>query len=567
MADVDLDKVVSRGLTRRTMMKAAAGTAVAGSVATGLFYSRPHFIAAESIETIAADIERTGVDFARGDAARGELAGAVSADGIFAAGGSGPMEYVSDEIQVDFPMTHVAAHWSADYAGGDFSVETRYSPDGTRWTDWFPVKIEAWEGEAPNPGVFGALQLAYGATIAQYRVRFDNGGGSVLLKRLTLTCLNVNDGARAKVLVPGEGNQVQAGPYVSKPSVVTRAGWGANESYRYSGSQEKWLREFSRWKLVVPHHTATPNDYVDSAAQVRSVYYYHAMTLGWGDIGYHCLIGNDNRRYEGRKSRDGEVFSLDLMAGHVLQCNAGSFGMSWIGDFSYRYIPSGMLTASGHMAAWVCAERGIDPNAKINFTRADNSIFTGSTMPAHRHIQRPDLYPTACPGDTGYSQFGSLRARVTSRLDSAPTKTPVGTVTQTPTAAPKVYTIVGSGRSANSLLSTRIWDGYTSTYWRTYTSDTPPSAARVYVELDATRFVGSVKWFFGRAGWADYCTIEGSTDKLRWWFIGDASVPTAGIWYERLVNREARYIRFVFNNPDGLDYLGGLAELQVWPPT
>ena len=565
MADVELDRIVTRGLTRRTMMKAAAGTAVAGSVATGLFYSRPHFVAAESIATIAADIERTGADFTRGDAARGELAGSVSADGIFAAAGSEAMEYVSEEIQVDFPMTHVAAHWSADYAGGDFTVETRYSPDGTRWTDWFPVKIEAWEGEAPNPGVFGALQLAYGATIAQYRVRFDTAAGSVLLKRLTLTCLNVNDGARAKVLVPGEGNQVQAGPYVSKPSVVTRAGWGANESYRYSGGNEKWPREFSRWKLVVPHHTAGNNDYVDSAAQVRSVYYYHAMTLGWGDIGYHCLIGNDNRRYEGRKSRDGQIFSLDLMAGHVLQCNAGSFGMSWIGDFSYRYIPSGMLTASGHMAAWVCAERGIDPNAQISFIRADSSVFKGSTIPAHRHIQRPDLYPTACPGDVGYSQFGSLRARITNRLDTAPTKTPVGTATKTPTAGPKPFTIIKSGRSANSENSNVIWDGKTSTYWKTNTS-TPPTQARIYVEIDANRTVGSVKWIFAREGMADWVTIEASTDNLKYYFVGDASVPTAGRWEERLVNRRAKFIRFVFNNPDDLDVLGGLAEVQVWPP-
>lgn len=566
MADVDLDQAVKRSLNRRTMIKAAAGTAVAGSAATGLFYSRPHFVTAESISTIAADIDQTGTDFARGDAARGELSGAVSGDGILAAAGSAPMEYVSEEIAVDFPMTHVAAHWSADYAGGDFTVETRYSPDGTRWTDWFPVKIEAWEGEAPRPGVFGALQLAYGATIAQYRVRFNTSGGSVLLKRLTLTCLNVDAGPRAKVLVPGEGNQVQAGPYISKPSVVTRAGWGADESYRYSGGREVWPREFSRWKIVVPHHTATPNDYYDSASQVRSVYYYHAMTLGWGDIGYHVLIGNDNRRYEGRKSRDGEIFSLDLMAGHVLQCNAGSFGSSWIGDFSYRYIPSGMLTAASHMTAWVCAERGIDPNAQIDFVRSDNSVYRGSTIAPHRYAQRPDMYPTACPGDAGLSQFGSLKARITNKLAAAPTKTPVGTATRTPTAGPKPFTIIGSGRSANSESSLVVWDNRTSTYWKT-TSSTPPSSARIYVEIDANRTVGSVKWIFAREGWADWCTIEGSTDKVKWYFIGDASVPTAGLWEERLVNRRAKYIRFVFNNPDDLDILGGLAEIQVWPPT
>ena len=567
MADVDLDKIVTRSLlTRRTVMKAAAGTAVAGSVATGLFYSRPHFVTAESISTLATDIEQIGADFARGDTARGELSGAVSADGIMVAAGAESIEYVSGEIKVDFPMTHVAAHWSADYAGGDFTVETRFSPDGTRWTDWLPVLIDSWEGESPRPGIFGAPRRAYGATIAQYRVRFNTGNGSVLLKRITLTCMNVDDGPRAKVLVPGEGNQVQAGPYISKPSVVTRAGWGCDESLRYSGSREVWPREFSRWKMYVPHHTASSNDYVDSAAEVRVIYYYHAITKGWGDIGYHVLIGNDSRRYEGRKSRDGEIFSYDLMAGHVLQCNAGSFGSSWIGDFTYRYIPSGMLTAAGHMAAWVCAERGIDPNAQINFVRSDNSVYKGSTIAPHRYAQRPDLYPTACPGDTGLSQFPSLRARITNRLADAPTKTPVGTATKTPTVGPKPYTIIRSGRSANSEVSNVIWDGKTSTYWKT-NSSTPPSSARIYVEIDASRTVGSVKWLFAREGMADWCTVEGSTDNVSYYFIGDASVPTANLWEERLVNRRAKFIRFVFNNPDDLDVLGGLAEVQVWPPS
>ena len=180
--------------------------------------------------------------------------------------------------------------------------------------------------------------------------------------------MNVNDGPSAKVLVPGEGGQALAGPYIAKPRPVTRAGWGCDERLRFDSSgKEIWGKEYATWRVVVPHHTATTNNYWDAAAEVRAIYYYHAVTHGWGDIGYHALVGNNKLAYEGRKSPDGQMLAQDLMAGHVLQCNAGSFGFSFIGDFSYVYIPSGMLRAGQKLAAWVCAERDINPIGNVSF--------------------------------------------------------------------------------------------------------------------------------------------------------------------------------------------------------
>jgi hypothetical protein len=74
-----------------------------------------------------------------------------------------------------------------------------------------------------------------------------------------------------------------------------------------------------------------------------------------------------------------------------------------------------------------------------------------------------------------------------------------------------------------------------------------------------------VRWLFQKTGWADWCTIEYSTDQTTWKFAGDASNPHAGVWYDRLINRNIRYVRFVFLNINDDPKMGGLAEVQLYP--
>jgi hypothetical protein len=556
-----------RLINRRTLIQAGGGTALAAVALGERFFARPHFTTAQAISTIAADMHQRGRDFAKGDMPAGAgFSSATAERGLTVEKGLRGAQYVSPVIKVDFGMTHVGPHWDASYEGGWFDLEVRLSKDGTRWTEWTPVTIETWEhdDERPGvPGVYGNLINSFGADRVQYRAHFDTTGGPVSIRRMTMTCMNVNDGPTAKVLVPSESGNASASPYIARPTIITRAAWGCNESYRFdSNGNEIWGKEYKRWKAIVPHHTATTNNYWNSAEQIRGFYYYHAITHGWGDIGYHALVGNDRSIYEGRKSAGSKVLQFDLMAGHVLQCNAGSFGFAFIGDFSYVYIPSGMLRAGRHLAAYIAAERDIHPKETIAFQRRDGTYYRGPAVAAHRLMQNPYLYPTACPGDTGYSQFPWFRQYIQDKLDAAPEKTPVPG-TATPTPSPKRYTFTGSGRSANSTASTLAWDGMISTYWAT-TSTTPPSSARIYFDLGAIKYVSRIRWLFQRA-WADWCMIEWSNDKITWKFLADASDPGPGVWDERIVRFKLRYVRFVFRNPNNEAKLGGLAEVQCYP--
>jgi hypothetical protein len=58
--------------------------------------------------------------------------------------------------------------------------------------------------------------------------------------------------------------------------------------------------EIAKPTMITIHHTATPNDPLSSDwHRVRSIWYYHTMTHGWGDIGYHFLIDPNGVIYLG----------------------------------------------------------------------------------------------------------------------------------------------------------------------------------------------------------------------------------------------------------------------------
>lgn len=368
-------------MSRRRLIRAATGTvALAAATAGPAWLTQLHRVEAQEIRTIAEDVEQRGEAFARGDRSGVDLSGGVQADRELAAAASGAgQEFISEPVQLDFPLTHIGAHWIARSAGGTVAVDLRWSSDGSSWSDWTPTVIDAEDGVAPNRGTFAALVNAERATFAQYRLRFDTAGGSIRVRRVTLTCLNSVDGEQTSILLPADGGVAAA---VTKPSIVTRAGWGCVESYRFRNGREIWPREYVTTQKVVLHHTATSNGYSNAAAEVRSIYYYHAVTQGWGDIGYHALIGNDGRIYEGRKGRDGEHVSLDVVAGHVYRCNEGTMGISMIGIFMSVAIPSAMLDAGASIAAWICDQRDIDPRGPARTGAATAPSTTAGISPA-----------------------------------------------------------------------------------------------------------------------------------------------------------------------------------------
>jgi hypothetical protein len=94
---------------------------------------------------------------------------------------------------------------------------------------------------------------------------------------------------------------------------------------------------------VIVHHTATQNGDPNPTATIRSILYYHAVTQGWGDIGYNFLIDEAGNVFEGRYSRQyssGEsptgqdLNGNGVTAAHAQGYNSGTVGIALLGTLT-----------------------------------------------------------------------------------------------------------------------------------------------------------------------------------------------------------------------------------------
>jgi hypothetical protein len=114
---------------------------------------------------------------------------------------------------------------------------------------------------------------------------------------------------------------------VPVPAIAHRSDWGADERLM------DWSPEYAGpVKAVAFHHTATANTYdpVDVPRILRAIYYYQAVSRGWGDVGYTALVDRFGRLWEGRYGG---------LARPVVGAHAGGFNRYTAGDRGDRRLP------------------------------------------------------------------------------------------------------------------------------------------------------------------------------------------------------------------------------------
>ena len=201
--------------------------------------------------------------------------------------------------------------------------------------------------------------------------------------------------------------------------VTTRAEWGANASYM------TWDPEYASAGHVVVHHTAGTNNYSaeQSASIVRGIYYYHAVTLDWGDIGYNFLIDKFGTVFEGRSGSLAAPDGRMSVGAHARGVNTGTMGLSMMGDYSSVSPSEAQLSSVGKMAGWFLRRAGIsDANGWAGLHVWTTERYqAGSTVSMPRILAHRDVGYTSCPGDVGYSKLGIIRSIAQAQIDGSGT--------------------------------------------------------------------------------------------------------------------------------------------------
>lgn len=298
-------------------------------------------------------------------------------------------------FQADFPFYALGVSWSAD-AGDDLQIELGFGVNGVDFSDPVIVVADTEDAplRAPDGKVFSRLAWAQGAGFVRYRI-LDGNGDPVDEPSVGFVYIDATRG-------PGVDDVFSpaALPMLQKPPIISRAGWGANEEYRFDSEGEAWVREYREVEKVIIHHTVTAN-IGDPLAMIRSIYFYHAMERGWGDIGYNYLVDRFGNVYEGRFGGE------NVVGGHAYQYAFGSSGIGTMGNHSIADVTESCQAAIIAITAWV--GRNLDPLGSGDFLEAPSL----PTICGHR-----DVTQDACPGDFLYADLPAIRQAVKQVLDA-----------------------------------------------------------------------------------------------------------------------------------------------------
>jgi hypothetical protein len=155
------------------------------------------------------------------------------------------------------------------------------------------------------------------------------------------------------------------------------------------------------------------------------------------------------------------------------------------------------------------------------------------------------------------------------------TATPTRTLTTTVGAAVPVTAIAQSANTATGAPATNLTDGKTYTRWET--SWSTPERACFVLDAGAARPLASARWQTGSKDYAQAFVIQTRTsappagdpcaDDADWTTIAARSASTvSNVWQDQALNTTARYLRFVFTNPNRSGKLGSFSEVQVTGP-
>ncbi|MFJ2607681.1 peptidoglycan recognition family protein [Streptomyces sp. NPDC091279] len=302
----------------------------------------------------------------------------------------------------DFPATRTAANTGTGeattaFAAGFVAVRWKGAADavGIKLADgsW----KQATSGCAAVDGGGTALVHSGGATA--YALKAEDGAND-----LRSLAIDATSGPARAFAVPTEPTRVRGVEYLSRPA------WGADESKRYKDGKVNSPEVYYPFQSITVHHTDTPNGDADPAATVRAIYEYHAITLDWGDIGYHFLIDESGAVYEGRYSGDDAIPAFDtdgklVTAFHTGGFNSGNLGIALIGDLATQGPTDAARASLVKLIKVIARIKGLDTTARMTYVNPVNNVTKDvNTISGHR-----DWLETDCPGQTMYNLLTEVR--------------------------------------------------------------------------------------------------------------------------------------------------------------
>lgn len=254
-------------------------------------------------------------------------------------------------------------------------LQVRYLAENGNWSDWQEATIKTF----PNGRFWARLDLESESTHQiTYRLVSTEISNDVRIEIYAVEGLErkldiLNEPEAHSQPEPSTLAKMDTVP---KPALVTRAEWGANPPRGTYTPHDPYR--------FAQHHTAGKriSTLADGIIEMQMTQDFHQNGRGWQDIGYHFLIDDAGRLYEG--------VPPDFRGTHAGGNNTGNIGISYMGNLHIageNPTPAALESLIG-MWSWLAFHYGVSPDSLLG----------------HQNYSA-----TACPGDNLYSELPDLR--------------------------------------------------------------------------------------------------------------------------------------------------------------
>ncbi|MEK9664775.1 MAG: FlgD immunoglobulin-like domain containing protein [Candidatus Nanopelagicales bacterium] len=292
---------------------------------------------------------------------------------------------------------------------------------GGQWLPWMEVPTS---DHLPDPGTDEGERARYSTEPVVtneadgVQVRVDTPTGQMPADTQLVMIDNPERASDAELV--GQPVSAAARNGVSKPTIITREQWGADESLRRGTTQYS-----DTIKVAWVHHVVSSNDYTaaQAAQQMRNVYSWFTEGIQVNDFGYNFMVDRFGRLYEGRAGGVDKA----VIGAHTSGFNAETFAVSFLGNADTldpkQLTKEKILDSISDLIAWKFELFDINPLGKATLTSAGpgpgqgttSMYWPGEKVSIETISGHGDIGSTSCPGEFLRPTMPHLRLAVSAR--------------------------------------------------------------------------------------------------------------------------------------------------------
>jgi len=163
-------------------------------------------------------------------------------------------------------------------------------------------------------------------------------------------------------------------------------------------------------------HSGCNDKKINPITTIQNIYRYHAVTRGWGDIGYHYIIDYWGNIYEGRYGGNGVRGAHTYYDRKCDNFNVGSIGVLLMGNYEKTEPSKVMYKSLERLVAWLASTNDLNPielnhtseiwhSPKLSYQKTGNgsncdisqggltSTYTGPVIVGHGDIEEGNSDP------------------------------------------------------------------------------------------------------------------------------------------------------------------------------